>query len=325
MKETPAEEVRAVNGKKRRTNRKRGAFTLVEVLIAAVVAAFVLGSLSVTMAQLGRLKNTTKLRLDAHLRAEAAISAIRRDLISVVRHDDLFWTRLLIRQGNAMTPIGELARDEVLVFNTRLSAIQDLDFHGEGMQYETQYRIDEDYHGAMLWQRRDAVPDEFYLAGGVATPLVEGIVGMKIEAYDGYEWTSDWDSDERGLPLAVRVTVGASGSRNGEDLYDAPIVQLRAVVPIDRVIPPSDLFRPTDEELAEMIAEAEAEDITEQPSRMMDGDDRGGGAPGFGTQRSGRGARGARGGSGGRGGQGTGAAPRSGGAPSQHQNISNQP
>lgn len=252
---------------------KARGFTLVEVMLAVVIAAFVLGSITMTLGQLARTKDISKTRLDAHLRADAALHALRSDIASVIRHDDLFWTRLLIRSQLVRTPVGDLYSDEILVFNNRLHTVHDLDFNGMGMQYETQYRIEADEQGSILWQRRDPVPDEHPLAGGIATPLVEGIVALRFEAYDGHEWHEEWDSDDSGLPLAVRITLIASGHRNGDDLWTAPLVHLRTVVPIDRVLPPSDLFRIADEE----EEEEELEDVSDGPTvSRPDARDRGG-------------------------------------------------
>jgi hypothetical protein len=140
----------------------------------------------------------------------------------------------------------------LLIFNTRLREIHPSDYTGEGIEYETQFRIEEDDYGPILWQRRDVVPDEFPLGGGVATPLVEGVVSLLIEVYDGEQWFQAWDSDLDGLPLAVRVTVSASGHRPGQDVYDAPIAILRTVIPIDRVLQPKDHF---EAELEAILAE----------------------------------------------------------------------
>jgi type II secretory pathway pseudopilin PulG len=248
--------------KRQRTTRRSIGFTLVEVMLAAVISTFVLGSITVSLSQLSRAKDSSKTRLDAHLRADAALNAIRRDIVSVIRSDDLFWTRLLIRPDTVRTPIGDLDRDEILVFNNQLRAIHDIDFNGEGMQYETQYRVAMSDAGAFLWQRRDPVPDEHPLAGGIATPLVEGIVALRFEAYNGTEWFREWDSDDRGLPEAVRITLIASGNRNGQDIWDAPLAHLRTVVAIDRVLQPADHFEPDeDEELEE-----ELEDVSDAPT-----------------------------------------------------------
>jgi Tfp pilus assembly protein PilV len=263
--------------------RRRAGFTLAEVVIATTIIAFVLGSLSMSMSQLGRAKESSRLRLDAHLRADAALNAIRRDVASVIRHEDLFWTRLLIRSSTVASPIGTLDRDDILVFNTRLRAMFDLDFNGEGMQYETQFRIFEgDDFGAVLRQRRDAVPDEFPLAGGIDTPLVEGIIGLRFQAYDGIEWFDDWDSDELGLPHAVRITVVASGARPGPDadMYDAPIAILRTTVPIDRVLPPADLFIPDDDEDEQQEELEDVSDYQAEEARRRGNAGRRGGAEG---------------------------------------------
>jgi type II secretory pathway component PulJ len=65
------------------------AFTLIELLVAGVITAFVLGGVSFSLAQLGRAKNTSKVRFDAHIRADAALNAIRKDIIAITRTDDL--------------------------------------------------------------------------------------------------------------------------------------------------------------------------------------------------------------------------------------------
>jgi len=199
----------------------RRGFTLIEMMVACVITAFVLSSVAMSLSQLSRAKSTCKERLDAHLRADTAVAALRRDIATIIRTDDLFWTRLLIVDDTVPTALGQMDRDELLVFNHRLRPIRDIDFSGEGLEYETQYRIEEDELGPALWRRRDAVPDEYLLGGGIAAPLVEGIVGLSIEAYDGNEWYHEWDSDYDGLPLAVRLTVIASGHRTGDDVYDA--------------------------------------------------------------------------------------------------------
>jgi len=238
----------------------RRAFTLVEVMVAGVITALVLGSVSGSLAQLGRAKNTCKQRLEAYLRADAAMNALRRDIITVVRSDDLFDTRLLLYHDILSTPVGDVDRDEILIFNTRLRPVRDIStFTGEGMEYETQYRVEEDEFGPALWQRRDTLPDEYLQGGGMIKPAVENIVGLAIEAYDGDKWYEEWDSDYDGLPLAVRITVIASGCRDDQDVYDAPLAVLRTAVPIDRVLQPKDHFEAEEALLRELEAEEAGE------------------------------------------------------------------
>ncbi len=217
--------------------RRRG-FTLVELMVAAVMSAFVLGAVSMSLSQLSRAKSGGRAQLAAHLRADAALNAVRRDIVSVLRDPDLFWTRLLLTDQSVSSPYGPLDRDEILVFNSQLRPIRDLDFIGDGAEFEAHIRIEEDPDGIVLWRRRDAVPDEYPRGGGVATPLISGVVGLSMEAYDGDLWYPSWDSDFDGLPLAIRVTVVASGCRDGQDPYGSTLAILRTVIPIDRVPPP---------------------------------------------------------------------------------------
>jgi hypothetical protein len=213
---------------------------------------------SLCLAQLSDAKTSSRMSLEAHLRADAALSALQRNIVSILRDEDLFFTRLLLFDGSTNTPLGHMDQDEILIFNTQLRAIRDLDFMGDGMEFETHFRIETDALGPALWQRRDAVPDEYPRGGGVATPLAAGVLSLSIEAYDGDLWYDDWDSDYDGLPLAVRVTVVASGHRDEHDVYDAALATVRTVIAIDRVLPPFEEAEPdlpTEDDLPETPGE----------------------------------------------------------------------
>ncbi|MHC5113449.1 MAG: hypothetical protein ACYTGP_03355 [Planctomycetota bacterium] len=277
------------------TSRRR-AFTLIEVMVAGIITAMVLGSISMTLSQLGKAKSVAKERLDTFLRADMALNTIRNDVVSIIRADDLFYTRLLLYDDLVGSPAGDLDRDELLVFNTRLRPVRNIDnFNGEGQEYETQFRVEEDDAGAALWQRRDTMPDEYPLGGGMITPMVEGIIGLRIEAYDGNQWFEEWDSDIRGLPHAVLIEVTASGYRNAEEMYDTAIATLRTVVAIDRVLPPRDIFDAEEQERIDQERE-------ENQAAGGTGGDGTGGAADDGTGSSGDGGSGG----GGTGGGGTG-------------------
>jgi hypothetical protein len=229
---------------------------MVELLVAGVITAFVVGSITMSLSQLGRAKTSTRKRFDAHLRADAALTTLRRDIVSITRSFDLFDTRFVIYDETINTPRGRLDRDELVLFTTRMRPIRSNEYNGEGLEYETQYRIEMDGGGPVLWQRRDALPDEFPLGGGLVSPLVEGVLSIDFLMYDGEQWLSEWDSDLDGLPHAVRVTVSASGHQNGDDVYDSPVATLRTIVGIDRVPVPADILD-AEEDIDEEIADAE--------------------------------------------------------------------
>ena len=300
--------------KKHSTSRKRG-FTLIELVLAGVIAALVLVTIVSTLSQVGRARTISRTRLQAYLRADSALDAVRRDLSSILRDADLFHTRVLLYDGGRIMRVGsriDLDRDEILVFNTRLEPLGEIDYNGEGGEYETQYRVDEDRYGTTLWQRRDPVPDDIPAGGGVATPMAEGVIGFKIEAYDGLEWYDEWDSDLDGLPWGFRITITASGEPGGTVERDGNgLVTLQTHVAVDRIIPP--YYEPEEEE--------EEEEEIEDPENVEGGGvldptggrdmgggrgDRGFGRPGGRGEGGGRGAGGGGGRGGGKGGGGGG-------------------
>jgi type II secretion system protein J len=219
--------------------RRRG-FTILELVVALLIAGIITAAIATSLSQLGRAREAARLRMTATRRASDALEALRRDIQSTIRSDDLFLTRFRLAAETVRSEGRELDRDQLLLFGERLKPTRALDYTGEGQEYETQYRIEQDEGGAALWRRRDPVPDEYEAAGGIAEPVGEGVVALKLEAYDGSEWRQDWDSDEDGLPRAVRATVTASGARLGEPaLEDArAMVTLCSEIPLDRVRQP---------------------------------------------------------------------------------------
>ena len=280
---------------------KRG-FTIIELVVAIMIAAIISGAVATSISQLGKARNISRIHMTASRRASDALENIRKDVQSTVRSDDLFDTRLRLAPEVARSPIGEVDRDQMLLFATRLRPIRSIEYSGEGNEYETQYRIEEDRDGPALWRRRDAVPDEFEDAGGIAEPIGDGVIGVRFEAFDGENWVQEWDSDVDGLPISIRATVTASGSRPGEDAFNDPhaLAIMRTEIPIDRVMKPK-----LDEATLKAQAEAEAAAQVAAGGGAAGGDAATGGT-GAATGGSGGGRGGSMGenGGGGRGGKG---------------------
>jgi hypothetical protein len=225
-------------------------------MVAGVMTSVILGGVTMSLSQLGLSKSISRQRLDAFSRCDTALRTIRRDIISVLRRDDLFDTRLRIVNDTTNFEGRLVDRDELLLFNSSLRANKEIDFNGEGIEYETQYRIDDDGYDTVMWKRRDPILDDNPLGGGVATPLAKGIVSLQLEAYDGESWVPQWDSDELGIPHAIRITIAAIGSVEGDDV-NPPFIELRTVVPLDRIMPPADLFEEEEEEEEETGGDGE--------------------------------------------------------------------
>lgn len=263
----------------------RRGFTLIELMVAGMMAVIVLGGITTSLSQLGSAKSVSRQRLEAFSRCDTALKDLRKEVISTLRRGDLFETRVLITDGTGRFQSQNVNKDELLVFNGNVRANKEIDFNGEGLEYETQFRIEDNDVSSALWKRRDAILDDNPVGGGIVTPIADGIISLELEAYDGFSWLPDWDSDELGLPHALRITVKSTGMEYYGELY-APIVTLRTIVPIDRVMMPDDLHVTTEEESLE-------------DGEGLDGEDGGTSDDGEGSGEDGSGSDGGTGGGGG--------------------------
>lgn len=209
----------------RRHGRVRG-FTLVELIVAVVIAAALAGAATVTMRQMIRSRDRSQALQEAHASVYAVTQMIARDLANTVRDSD--GLQCMVRVINDSQ--SNWQRDEVLVFARSLRRVRHDTETGEGGVYEVQYRLvpEPGSDEAVLWQRRDPVPDEYYDGGGVAVPLATHLLELDIQAYDGAAWVDEWDSDVDGMPYALRVTC------RGRVESSSTVAWARASVAIDR-------------------------------------------------------------------------------------------
>ena len=226
----------------KRSNKRHSqlGFTLIELVVAGTIAAMVLMAVTFALAQLSKTRNIARERVEAFQRASMSIEALRRDIAALIRTDDLFDTRFLLTTREASSRTGGHERSDLLMFNISLRPLHPIDYQGEGREYETHYRVEDDELGSALWRRRDMAPDERPDGGGLAEPIADGVVGFLVEASDGDGgWRTEWDSDVDGVPKLVRITVTATGIPVGADSVNlTPDVDLRTVVAIDRLIAP---------------------------------------------------------------------------------------
>jgi len=268
--------------------RRRG-ITLVELIIASVVAAILAGLTMVALQQAVRARNQSKRREEATQRVFSVAQLIAKDLANQVRDQELASSKIWIRDGDLVGTDSQ--RDELLVFaqshrQVRLRSFDDLTEGAEGGTYEVQYRlVPMDGDVGTVWRRRDPVPDEYYDGGGVAVPISSGITSLEFEAFDGTGWLTEWDSDTDGLPFAVRVTCRAPIGDS------AALAFAQCVIGVDRV--PKPVWMAQDDPNFNLFG-----DQGDSGDLFGGGDDSGdGGNSGFGTDG---GAGGLGGGGGGR-------------------------
>ncbi len=207
-------------------------FTLIELLLATLIAAGIAGAVTVSLSQALRARTNSEGRQEAFARAAAAVDRIALDAQNLVRSGDLYDARVLLVDSEGADPASQ--HDELLLFSTSPRQSRAASEQNEGDAYEVQYRLqtpaDSSAPGYILWRRADPFPDETPDGGGVATPIVRGIVALAIEAFDGESWFATWDSDRDGYPHALRITAMARGGA------EKPVeAAARRTVAVDRV------------------------------------------------------------------------------------------
>lgn len=269
--------------------RRLGGFTLIELILACVMMTILFSATYASLSQAIRSRDRAVARTAAYTRAGLAADLIARDVSNALRASDLLEAKVaIVREGRAGSGL-----DGLLLFTHIDRPVRPASGQPEGDECETQYRLEPVGIGASpdearyaLWRRRQPVPDEYPDAGGVASVMVDGLRSLTVEAYSGSEWRTDWDSDNDGLPYAIRLTVV------GVDDDGRASATVRRVVALDRVpIPP----------VAEDIPETGGTTTTPDATGTSG---TGTGATGGGAQ--GGGGRGGPGGGGGGGGQGGG-------------------
>jgi type II secretion system protein J len=213
---------------------RRRAFTLVELIVAVVVGAALAGATTTAMVSFVRGKARATARHEAFRRAETAVSRMALDIASAIRDRDPSACRITITDSAG----GVSESDGLNLLVRSVAPVRPAAQAPEGADREVQYKLFPSPAGQpgtmALWRRCQPGVDDYMDAGGVATPVVDGIASLSIRACDSAQWFDSWDSDSSGMPHAVSVTaVGISDDGNVR-------ASARRVVALDRTpIPPA--------------------------------------------------------------------------------------
>jgi general secretion pathway protein J len=186
-------------------------FTLVEVLVASTMGAFIA---LVAVSALRTITTSAKMldtNLDAAAEVRFASKMIQTDLVNLYRDRDRKNTKLI---GFAEES-GDATSSYIVVYTVgRTKARID---EAEGDVYEVEYYLtknDETESGegrtSVLMRRLWPYPDEEALeAHGVLTAIAENIDVFEIRYFDGEEWTIEWPEEMETLPQLVEINIVA--------------------------------------------------------------------------------------------------------------------
>jgi type II secretion system protein J len=188
-------------------------FTLLEMLISAVIAAFI------ALVALAGLRSVTAVRSTVDRHSEAAdelrIAAgqIRSDLLNVQPI------------GNAIRFEGQVdqegaAASSRLIFRT-FSGIKARKDQPESELYEVEYFVSQSDSGKSLMRRVcpitgiDAQNSEEKSDGGILEVLADPITSFDIGYFDGSNWSKTWSADNEKPPQLVLVSLAMSSPAGG--------------------------------------------------------------------------------------------------------------
>lgn len=186
---------------------KQNGFTLVEVLAASVITAFIAmvavsGLVSVTAAR-GQVDEVTIVNDELRFVADA----LRRDLSGFYRNK-----KAMLFEGTMQeTDSGIFPK---LRFRTVCTGKARLD-QPEGDLYEMEYFLAADDEGQLWIARRqcpivgnEETPEE--TAGGIVTRLAEQLSFFQLRYFDGEQWLQDWPMELKKVPMLVEISLGAT-------------------------------------------------------------------------------------------------------------------
>jgi prepilin-type N-terminal cleavage/methylation domain-containing protein len=193
------------------------AFTLVEVMISSALMALILTSAYLCLGAGFSAQKMVEPRAEIIQNARVALGLVSADLRAACplsKTDDFIgMTRM----------VGEMEADN-LDFGTHNYSprhAREGDFCQESLYLDK----DPETGSFSLWRRRNPTLGLNALAGGSKEEIAQGVVGFRVEYYDGTDWYTTWGNaddkksqaqpppaarqrgSETGLPNAVRITL----------------------------------------------------------------------------------------------------------------------
>ena len=203
-------------------------FTLVEVLVASTIGAFI--ALVAVSAMRAITSSATMLDSTIETAGEVRFASrmIRTDLVNLYRDKDQKNTRLIGFAGES-----EDVTASYLVLYTvgRTKARGD---QAEGDVYEVEYYLakdegaeDEEGQTSALTRRLWPYPDEEQVEpGGITTVIAENIDVFQVRYFDGEEWASEWPEEMQSLPQLVEINIVAKQPGRNDMVMESITVNL---------------------------------------------------------------------------------------------------
>ncbi len=193
--------------------KKCEGFTLLEVMIASVMGAFIALVALSSLRMVTAAKELVSKNSSVSDELTFAARRIRTDLANLYRDSDINSVKFVgTIEQDASGPVKNIVFRTVSMTKARAAAI-------ESDVYEVQYFLRRDGEGSVLARRYCpivGVESQQESLGGILTIIAEDITGFDLLYFDGSSWYDEWPETERELPQLVRITI-AAGADDGDE------------------------------------------------------------------------------------------------------------
>jgi len=196
----------------------RGGFTLVEVLVASTIGAFValvaVGTLRAVIASNEIVENN----ISATAEVRFAANMISRDLIHLYRDKNKGNTRLV----GMVVQSGQVDLSYLVLYT--ISGVKARANQPEGDIYEVEYYLVKEEDRSVLMRRFWPNPNLDYEPRGILTVIAEGIDVFEVRYFDGEEWSNEWPEEMQTLPQLIEVNIVAQPRARETPIMESFIV-----------------------------------------------------------------------------------------------------
>jgi type II secretion system protein J len=199
---------------------KKEGFTLVEVMVASTIGAFI------SLVAVGTLKAviTSNEQVDININAASEVrfasNIIARDLVNIYRDENIENTQLI----GTIEESAEYSTSNLIFYtNNRTKARAS---EPEGDIYEVEYYLIKNEETSLLMRRIWPNPNEEFEPGGILTTISENIDLFEVRYFDGEEWYAEWPEDMETLPDMIEVNIVAKPQSRGIPIMESFIVNL---------------------------------------------------------------------------------------------------
>lgn len=212
--------------------KPRTGFTLLEMLIAAIIGAFVAMTAVAAMRTVVAGRDRTYKAIDSADKLRFACNLIRNDcgnLYIDTQRDAVKLVGEFLELQDTGKIVHSLTMHIVNRTKARINA-------PESDVYEVQYYLlfDEDEQTYMLVRRlcpkiAGVQADPEYGTDGILTIIAEDITAFSVLYYDGLEWLPEWTGMQEKLPQLLDVTIACPGHNEKNQISKSFLVDLSKI------------------------------------------------------------------------------------------------